>query len=249
MQDAYVFLQLAMTVSLIVFSVGLGYLKLRFFGFGFQGLLGRQVSYEERRKTRTGKRAHRPLLIRHAENPYYVFGLSILPTVLNGCLLLALFWYGNYVLVPALAIPIAIAELLLAWYVQKTYVPLYQTDYDNYMRLTDPNHRSFDGTIVEQSGGVDTLLSGGRVVRVSRISRGGQVKQLRLFVSYETDVRYPVRKAGNERIRIFFRPYGTPNRRMNVVVDGELIGLQTKAEPPRLAEPGYSDFEAHVGAN
>lgn len=249
MQDAYVFSQFAATVFLIVFSFGLGYLKLRYFGFGFHGLLELQVGYEERRKTRTGKRAHRPLLIRHAENPFHVFGLSILPTLLNGILLLALFRYGQYVLVPGLVIPIAIAEFLLAWHIQKMYVPLYRADYDNYMRLTDPNHRSFDGTIVEQANDVGSLLSGGRVVRVSRISRGGQVKQLRLFVSYETDVRYPVRKAGNERIRIFFRPYGTPDRRMNVVVDGELIGLQTKATPPLLAEPSYSDFEERVGAN
>lgn len=247
MQDAYVFSQFAATVFLIVFSVGLGYLKLRYFGFGDRGLMKRQVDYEERRRTRIGKRAHRPRLIRHAENPYYVFGLSIAPTVLNGVGLLVLFWYGQYVLVPVLALPVAIVEFALAWYLQQRFVPLYEADYDRYMRLTDPDHRSFDGTIVEQ-GDVSNLVSGGRIITASRIIRGGQVTQLRLFVTYEADTQYLVHKASGERLRIFYRPYGTPDRRTSIVIDGELIGLQTKAAPP-AADPSYGEFEARVGAN
>ncbi len=247
MQDAQVFSQLAATLFLIIFSVGFGYRKLRYFGFGFHGLLERQVDYETRRRTRIGKKAHRPLLIRHAESAFHVFGLSILPTVVNGAILLSMYRGGFYALVPMIVIPLALAEFGLGWWMEKKRVLLYQDDYDRYMRLTHGDNRFFDGTVIEQSNDVEHILSGGRLIWVSRIGSSGQVRQLRLFVSFQTDVSYLVRKVGNARIRMFYRSYGTPDPTMNIVVHGELLGFQAKAVEP-LLDPGYSQLEQRIAA-
>jgi hypothetical protein len=239
--------QLAATVFLIIFSVSLGYLKLRFFGFGQRGLLERQVDYEERRKTIIGKKAHRPVLIRHTESLLHILGLCLVPTVLNGTLLLFLYWRGLYAIVPAIVIPLAILEFFLAQWVQKERRPMYQVDYDRYMLLTQTDNRFVNGHMIKQEGVSSLELSGGRIVEFSYIQLGGLVTNLRLFVSFTTDRLFPVRKLRpDDRVRIFYRSYSTPNRGMNQVINGELLGFQTRTA--QLPHPGYEELEQRIAA-
>jgi hypothetical protein len=248
MQDAYPFSQLAATVFLIVFSVGLGYLKLRFFGFGFRGLLDRQVSYEERRRTPIGKKAHRPLLIRHAESPFYIFGLSILPTILNGALLIALAWSGQYALAPAIAIPLALVELALAWWVQKQRVPMYESDFADYLRLTEPGNCWFVGEVKDRdysavaARATDHLLSGGKIVSAfSQRRKGGPIECRRFFLPLTV---LPVPGDG-QVVRLFYRGADAVQGR---AVDGIIIGFQPYARPKVIADPTYEDLEERIAA-
>ncbi len=246
MQDAYVLWQFSATVFLIVFSIGLGYLKLRYFGFGFHGLLERQQHFEERRKTELGKKAHRPRLIRHAENPYYVFGLSIAPTAVNGAILIALGIQGLYVLVPVVAIPLALLEFAFAWYVQARRLPLYQQDCDEYLCLTAEGNRCLDGQLkdwdVSQSPGElasSRLLSGGKIVTLSA-DRNGHLRVLRLFFPL-SDVPMPPQDLS---IRVFYAP---EKEVQGKAIDGVFLGYQRVERTPSQRRDGLTYDEYAKG--
>jgi hypothetical protein len=230
------------TVFLLVFSLIYSYFRLRYLGFGFTGWLDRCIDYEERRQTEIGKQAHRPLLIRHSSGLYQILWL-LGPLSLNGAVLLLLYGLGSYAWAPSIAVPLVLAELLLGEWMLRHRSRMYQADFDEYMRLTHGDNRWFDGTIVDQRQLAD-IQSGGRIVMVSRVV-SGKVESLQLFVSYDTDRRYPIREVETERVRIFYHVFGPPNLYRYIVVDGELLGFQTKL---KKSEPGLSheEFEARM---
>lgn len=242
MQDAYVLSQFAATVALLVFSVGLGYLNLRYFGFGLGGLEERKLRYEKRRGTPLGKKAHRPSIIRHMEDPLQVFGRSILPTVLNGTLLIVLGLQGLYVLVPAIAVPLALAEFVLAWYVQSRYVPGYERDFDEYLRLTADGNRSLDGQVKDWDVSLSLnelvssrLLSGGKIISVFS-DRNGHLRNLRLFHPF-SDVPLP---PPDHSVRVFYRP---EKEVQGKEVDGVFLGYQVvERAPERNRGMSFDDY-------
>lgn len=233
MQGEYIVSQFAATVALLIFSVGLGYLKLRYFGFGQDGFQDLVRQYEERRKTALGKRAHRPLLIRCAEDPLQVFGRSILPTLVNGAILLALGFQGFYALVPMIAVPLALAEFALAWYIQAGRVPMYQRDFAEYLRLTADSNRSLDGQVKDWDVALSPselastrLLSGGRIITVASDRKGHQFRTLRLFHPFSA-VPLP---APDQSVRVFYLPQKEVRGK---AIDGVLLGCQVVERAPR----------------
>lgn len=243
MQDAYVFSQFAATVFLIVFSIGLGYLKLRYFGFGFQGILDRQVAYEERRKTELGRKAHRPLLIRYAEDWLQVFGRAILPAVVNGTILIVLGIRGLYALVPVIAIPLAVLEFAIVWYVQSCRRPLYQQDFEEYLRLTAEGNRFLDGQLKDWDVSLSPdelvssrLLSGGKIVTLSA-DRNGHLRVLRLFYPFSAIPMPPSEQA----VRVFYAPEKEVQGKS---IDGVFLGYQRveRSKDRARGELSYDEY-------
>lgn len=241
--DEYLISQIIATTLLIVFSLGLGH-QLRHLGFGTYGLLDRRVSYEERVRMEVGKRARRPLLIRHAESWWCSIGLTSLPAVLNSGLLALLYQSGSYVLLPVIVVPVMLAEFALAWWIQKQWVPMYQADYARYMLLTDANNDCFNGRIIYQGEDSPCIVNGGRIIRIARVLPGGRVKNLNLFVSFRTCLTFGIRKLEPlDPVRIFFRPYGKPRRETSIAIDGELVGIQLRKS--HVQSLNHGDLEAH----
>ncbi len=239
MSTEYPLVPLAATVCLIVFSLAFGFLKLRYFGFGFDGWLQRQIDYEERRKTALGQKAHRPLLVRHGESLLIALGWTLLPVVLIGIFLLGLYWRGLYHWVHIVAVPLAFAIYFVSSRIQQRLVPMYQANFDEYMALTAGDNCWFDGNVAERG---EDFLSRGRIITVSRILKSGMMDPgIRLFVSYETDVAYLGLLQSASTARFFYQPAGRP-------IDGRLIGVQLVARR-QLPDPGYDDLESRVVMN
>lgn len=241
MTDEYLLQQILATALLsIVFSLVLGH-RLRHLGFGTDGLLKLRVSYEERARTLIGRQVRQPLLIRHADSWWCSIGLTLLPSILNGGLLALLYQSGSYALVPIVVV--AMAEFLLSWWLQKKWVPMYQEDYVRYMLLTDPTNDWFNGRIVFQGSDSKYIVNGGRIVGVSQILPGGQVQNFNFFVSFQTDLKFGIRKLDPlDPVRIFFRLYDKPRHETKIAMDGELIGLQLRKS--HVQSLNHGDLEA-----
>lgn len=231
MQGEYIVSQFAATIALLIFSVGLGYLKLRYFGFGQDGFLLLLQEYKRRRMTALGKKAHRPLIIRYTEDPLHVFGRSILPTLVNGTILLVLGFRGLYDLVPMIAVPLALAEFGLASYIQAGRVPMYQRDFAEYLRLTADSNRCVDGQVKDWDNppselASSRLLSGGKIITVASDRKGRPLQTLRLFHPFSAVPLPPP----DQSVRVFYLPQKEVQGK---VLDGVLLGYQIAQRAPR----------------
>lgn len=227
--------QLIATWALIVFSSMLGF-SFRSLGFGSSGLRDRLAKYETRRKTSLGKGAHRPLLVRHAENPYLLLFAFLAPTLVNGSILLWFYREGLYDQVPIITAMLVGVELFASRYFWRRYRSKYESDYVRYMRLTDPRHQHADGEIMDRDLYAeptafenDRLLKGGKIISFTTTNRDGSLRVLRLFFPLSA---YPLPPDGS-RTRIFYRPV---DKVQGKPIHGVLIGCQALARmapPPR----------------
>lgn len=206
--EAY-FATLVAIVLLIAFSGALVG-RLRHYGFGRDRVARLRADYLVRRKTPIGKKAHRPLLIRHLEDPLRQTVLDLAPFVLNGLVLYALFRTGHYLALPLFVLPVMAAEYWAVWKFQQSQLPAYQADLDRYWHvLTDQNNRVFDGVVQgwnldqkEDELASEHLLLGGKIVSVTSQSRDGELNVLRLFLP----IQCPTRAPEDRTVRVFYLP-------------------------------------------
>lgn len=251
MQNAYVFSPLAATAFLILFSLGLGYLKLRYFGFGSRGFLKHQIDYEERCQTGLGKEAEPPLLMRHTRNPWYSFGWRLGPTVLNGALLLWLMLSDHLAWLPIIVLPLALVEFGLGWWMQRRLLPGYQADLDRYFDLTAPGNHVADGVIYDYLYGLNEeeaviaarLLRDGRLIMFCQTVPAGTVDPIMLFYPLGAEP-LPLEKTV---VRVFSAP-GRPTSAVESERHPRFLGYQSIDPVPTNADQQIGmTYEEYVG--